>query len=325
MESDQLRQRNQELEETQKLEHHRCHEFTAQGKKAERRLKQLLNDHANTKFDYWRNKKNWMSAVERDDEELKQMIHAMTLPRSGGSNIQAGDGVKEAADNLVANMQRHRSANQIKPDGVVEHIGGLRRRSNSASGELVGIGVQEKVLKEDIARHHINKSLLERDLKYAEIAVKGMHEAANKEASQFQQYERQKQSLEDEIEAAQKKETNNYENASQIKAKAFVARKEAKEKLYMGELEVRRLDAVLRETKERTAEHIADTELLQEWETRLPVAHLNQYKMADDQFYKLVAKHHELNATLREVLDSRQAEFEATGNRNLDATPEFGL
>merc|ERR1711903_244791 len=110
----------------------------------------------------------------------------------------------------------------------------------------------------------------------AESSLKGMREAASKEASQFQQYEREKATLEEDLEEAQKLQADNLQRARQIRADAVIARNKGKEKLYVGEEEVRRLESVLQETKVKTAEHMQEAELLQQWEARLPVAHLNQ-------------------------------------------------
>lgn len=306
LESTELQKRVQELKKQDKEEHHLCHEYAAKSKKAEKQLKLLLNAHANVKLDMHLNQQGWQRNVEKQSNEIKQLIRSASVPDSNPVEPQA----REAACNLVTTVQKLRRANEVKPQASIK-VEELRKRCNSAAAEFVPLGVREKALKETIARTSISASILERDLSCQTSSLNAMQQAASKEASQFEQYGREKAMLEQDLEEGQRKEEANYQQAEQIKINALNAYKEAREKQYLGELEVRKLENVLRETKDKTAEHVAEAELLAQWETRLPATHLQQYKIADDQYYKLAEKHHDLNKKLREVLDRRKAESDA--------------
>jgi len=322
LESNGLRQRAQELQKQNKEEHQRCKELAEKGKKADQRLRLLLNDQANVKLDAHLNKKGWNGEMQRRNEELKQLVQAATVPQSGPDMNTEPRG--RDTSKLVAKVRNLRRANDVCPQSR-EFVGELKGRCHSATSVLAEVVVRERALSETIARNDISTSLLERDLSCAGSCLTGMHEAASKDASQFAHAGREKALLEHDLEEARRVEALNHQQAKQIKAEALSARKEARDKLYLGELEVRRLESVLRQTKDKTAEHMAEAELLAQWETRLPVAHLNQYKVADDNFYKIAERHHALNKQLREALEYKKAEFEArASSRHMVATAQFG-
>jgi hypothetical protein len=264
MESNQLKERENELEKTKKEEHQRCTDLRAKGVKVKKQLNQNLNQYANTKLDAHINATRWMAQLERNTDELKQMVDAAAIP---DEDAKVEPGAKEAADSLVAKVKDLRKVISVKPDSraEAEHMAELRNRCQSATDKLGPIAARETVLKQGIARNRISASLLERDHSCVESCLNGLRVAANKEAEQFAQYERQKAMLEQDLNGARKRETDNLYKAQQIKADAIIAKQEAKDKLYLGELEVQKLEDKLRETKNRTSEHEPEAELLQQW------------------------------------------------------------
>jgi len=305
-ERDKLRQKQQELQKQDVEERERCKVLAAKGKTAESQLRALLNAHANAQLDAHLNTKGWIGEIGRRRDALQQMVHSSTQPDLNSVDPRA----MEVANTLVTRMDNLRRVHEIKPEGAVAAIGALKRRCNSASNSLGEVQAHEKDLNESIARNNISATMLERDLSCMSSNLHGMQVAASKDAAQFAQYEREKESLQQDLHAARKQEAVNLQRVQVIKTEMVAERRAAQEKLYLSQLEVRRLEDLLRETKDKTSEHIAEAELLAEWEARLPYAHLNQYKMADDEYYKLAGKHHELNMRLREVLEQRKAEFE---------------
>eukprot|EP00746_Dinoflagellata_sp_MGD_P164738 gnl/MRDRNA2_/MRDRNA2_93565_c0_seq1.p1 gnl/MRDRNA2_/MRDRNA2_93565_c0~~gnl/MRDRNA2_/MRDRNA2_93565_c0_seq1.p1 ORF type:complete len:447 (+),score=98.49 gnl/MRDRNA2_/MRDRNA2_93565_c0_seq1:88-1428(+) len=315
MESVKLRERTQELQKQDKKEHQLCKDFATRRKKAEGELRVLLNAHANAKLDAHQNKRGWMYEIGRRDNELKQVIHAVTENDKSKLEPQA----KEAADSLVTRVKSFSRVNEVTHEESAL-VGTLKTRCQAASQDLAEVRVRETGLNENIARNHISYTLLERDFNCNVDCLRGMHEAASKDAAQFAQYHREKDMLQENLHDGRKKQADNLQQAKQIKVNTENAKKEAQEKLYLGQLEVRRLEDVLRETKDKTMEHMAEAELLTQWEARLPYAHLNQYKMADDDYYKLADKHHKLNHQLHDMLETRKAQSEASRASNSHMT-----
>lgn len=315
MESGKLKEKAQELQTQDKKEHQLCKEFTAKRKKAEGELRVLLNAHGNAKLDAFQNKRGWMYEIGRRDDQLKQVIHAVTQNDASKLEPQA----KEAANSLVTRVKTFSDVNKVKHEESAL-VGELKRRCKSASSELAEAGARERGLNENIARNRISYTLLERDYNCNVDCLRGMHDAASKDAAQFAQYQREKDMLQQDLHDGREKQADNLQQAKQIKAKSETAKKEAQEKLYLGQLEVRRLEDVLRETKDKTMEHMAEAELLTQWEAKLPYAHLNQYKWADDNYYKLADKHHKLNEKLHDLLEERQAQSEASRASNSHMT-----